>query len=93
MPSIKNKKTKKRKKVHGEPDLLGMALSACRKRNKSNDQVPTLFKEDVRGAGLKTKRDSPREGSSFDMRLTKEEKRRRKERQVRVKRMVLVVLM
>lgn len=82
---MKNKKSKKRKHAGGEPDVLGMALSASRKRKPGNeDGVPTLFKEDVGDDGLKTKRDSTtREGSSFDIRLTKEEKRRRKERQVR----------
>jgi hypothetical protein len=80
---MKNQKSKKRKQSGGEPDFLGMALSASRKRKPNEDGVPTLFKEDVGDAGLKTKRDSTREGSNFDIRLTKEEKRRRKERQVR----------
>eukprot|EP00544_Gedaniella_sp_CCMP2646_P011792 CAMPEP_0202483408 /NCGR_PEP_ID=MMETSP1361-20130828/2655_1 /ASSEMBLY_ACC=CAM_ASM_000849 /TAXON_ID=210615 /ORGANISM="Staurosira complex sp., Strain CCMP2646" /LENGTH=400 /DNA_ID=CAMNT_0049111649 /DNA_START=229 /DNA_END=1428 /DNA_ORIENTATION=+ len=80
---MKNQKSKKRKQSGGEPDFLGMALSASRKRKPNEDGVPTLFKEDVGDAGLKTKRDSTREGSNFDIRLTKEEKRRRKERQMR----------
>jgi hypothetical protein len=87
---MKNKKSKKRKQVVEEPDFLGMALSASRKRSKSND-VPTLFKEDLGDAGLKTKRDSTREESSFDICLTKEEKRRRKERQVHTLGMALYV--
>ncbi len=81
---MKNQKSKKRKQAGGEPDVLGMALSASRKRKPGNEEgVPTLFKEDVGDAGLKTKRESTREESNFDLRLTKEEKRRRKERQVR----------
>lgn len=74
---MKNQKKKKRKAVDEEPDFLGMALSKTRKRQTNN--VSTLFKGD---AGLKTKRANSHAGGSFDIRLTKEEKRRRKERQV-----------
>jgi hypothetical protein len=77
---MKNQKRKKRKAVDEEPDFLGMALSKTRKRKTNN--VPTLFKEDIGDAGIKTKRVNSHAGSSFDIRLTKEEKRRRKERQV-----------
>lgn len=78
---VKNKKAKKRSlaESNDEPDFLGQALKKTRQYNKSS-AVPSLYKEDL-GFGhgrLKS------QGASFDIRLTADEKRRCKERQVRL---------
>jgi hypothetical protein len=82
---MKTKKSKKRKFVESqdesEPDFLGAALSKTRKRKSS--EIPTLYKEDPGDQGLKSKRDFTVVEASFEIRLTKNEKQRRKERQVR----------
>jgi hypothetical protein len=79
---MKTKKSKKRRLVESqdesEPDFLGAALSKTRKSH----EIPTLYKEDLGNQGLKSKRDLTVAEVSFEIRLTKDEKRRRKERQV-----------
>lgn len=81
---MKTKKAKKRKLLEShdkvEPDFLGAALKKTRK-SESND-IPALYFQDLGDKGIKTKRDSTVSGASFDISLTKDEKRRRKERQV-----------
>lgn len=80
---MKTKQAKKRKLLEShdevEPDFLGAALKKTRK--SESNEMPTSY-EDLGDKEIKTERDSTVTGASFDISLTKDEKRRRKERQV-----------
>ena len=78
---MKTKKSKKRKLLESheeaEPDFLGEALKKTRKIEFN--EIPTLYDPGNKGIN---KRDSTGAGASFDISLTKDERWRRKERQV-----------
>jgi hypothetical protein len=72
-----------------EPDGLDMELRAssakCRQSQKL-DKMPVLYKECLGDEGIKVKNTSGwfSQGNSFKVKVTKDEKKRRKEREVSI---------
>jgi hypothetical protein len=83
-------KTKKKRRLEGEdeePDALGLALQQKRKPKAprlADDESPSLYHEDLGTEGVKQKKtQSWLSGGNFEIKVTKDEKKRRRERQVR----------
>jgi hypothetical protein len=94
-PSMKNKKNNKNKQEkrssfhdNAEPEGLDIALGSASKKSRKSptqEETPSLYKESLGSEGIKMKDTSTwasQAANSFKVKVTKQEKQRREEREV-----------